>query len=126
MGRTHIPLTVWFRAIYLCAKNKRGTSAKQFELSHKNVWQLLVRIRSETKNRDQRYMLEGLIEIDETFLAAPKRCKKRRHSTEHKEDGPCYLNSDEQNNCPMLLWLQISPGHHKIIFAGYDKRLCKT
>ena len=29
MHRTHLPLTVWFWAIYLCATNKRGISAVQ-------------------------------------------------------------------------------------------------
>ena len=29
MHRTHLPLTVWFWAIYLCATDKRGISAVQ-------------------------------------------------------------------------------------------------
>ena len=49
MHRTHLPLTVWFWAIYLCATDKRGISAKvlarQLELSYESAWYLLVRIR---------------------------------------------------------------------------------
>ena len=29
MHRTHLPLTVWFWVIYLCATDKRGISAVQ-------------------------------------------------------------------------------------------------
>lgn len=50
MHRTHLPLTVWFWAIYLCATDKRGISAKglarQLDLSYESAWYLLVRIRS--------------------------------------------------------------------------------
>ena len=31
MHRTHLPLTVWFWAIYLCATDKRGISARAVE-----------------------------------------------------------------------------------------------
>ena len=32
MHRTHLPLTLWFWAIYLCATDKRGISAVQLSL----------------------------------------------------------------------------------------------
>jgi hypothetical protein len=63
MHRTHLPLTVWFWAIYLCATDKRGISAKaltrQLGLSYESAWYLLTRIRSAMRERDQRYLLEG-------------------------------------------------------------------
>lgn len=44
MHRTHLPLTVWFWAIYLCATDKRGISAKglarQLDLSYESAWYL--------------------------------------------------------------------------------------
>ncbi len=46
---------------------------------------LLVRIRSAMQDRDQNYMLEGLIEMDEAYLGAPKREKKRGRGTERKK-----------------------------------------
>ena len=89
MNRTHLPLTIWFWAIYLCATDKRGISAKglarQLEVSYESAWYLLVRIRSAMKDRDQNYMLEGLIEMDEAYLGAPKCGKKRSRGTERKK-----------------------------------------
>lgn len=76
MHRTHLPLTIWFWAIYLCATDKRGISAKglarQLELSYESAWYLLVRIRSAMQKCDQDYLLSGMIEMDEAYLGAPK------------------------------------------------------
>ena len=64
MHHTHLPLTIWLWAIYLCATDKRGISAKglarQLELSYESAWYLLVRIRSAMHDRDQYYMLQGM------------------------------------------------------------------
>ena len=42
-------------------------------------------IRSAMQDRDQNYMVEGLIEMDEAYLGAPKRGKKRGRGTERKK-----------------------------------------
>ena len=79
MHHTHLPLTIWFWAIYLCATDKRVISAKglarQLELSYESAWYLLVRIRSAMHDRDQNYMLQGIIEMDEACLGASKHGK---------------------------------------------------
>ena len=49
MHRTHLPLTVWFWAIYLCVTDKRGISAVQLSrtlgIGYDSAWHLLARIR---------------------------------------------------------------------------------
>lgn len=111
MHRTHLPLTVWFWAIYLCATDKRGISAKglarQLELSYESAWYLLVRIRSAMHDRDQNYLLEGIIEMDEAYLGAPKRGKKRGRGTERKIMAVA-VSKDEKDR-PMFLRLQMIP-----------------
>ena len=90
MHRTHLPLTVWFWAIYLCATDKRGISAKglarQLELSYESAWYLLVRIRRAMQEHDQGYLLwvlqnaPQLSETDEAWAEkllpanAPEEC----------------------------------------------------
>ena len=59
--------------------------ARQLELSYESAWYLLVRICSAMKDRDQNYMLEGLTEMDEAYLDAPKRGKKCGRGTERKK-----------------------------------------
>lgn len=111
MHRTHLPLTVWFWAIYLCATDKRGISAKglarQLELSYESAWYLLARIRSAMHDRDQNYLLEGIIEMDEAYLGAPKRGKRRGRGTERKKMA-VVVSKDEKER-PLFLRLQIIP-----------------
>ena len=85
MHRTHLPLTIWFWAIYLCATDKRGISAValagKLGIAYESAWYLLMRIRSAMKDRDQNYQLSGLIEMDEAYLGGPKAGGKRGRGT---------------------------------------------
>ena len=111
MHHTHLPLTIWFWAIYLCATDKRGISAKglarQLELSYESAWYLLVRIRSAMHDRDQEYMLQGIIEMDEAYLGASKHGKKRGRGTARQEMAVAV--SKDTNEHPLFLGLQIIP-----------------
>ena len=111
MHRTHLPLTVWFWAFYLCATDKRGISAKglagQLGISYESAWFLLARIRRAMRERDQRYLLKGLVEMDEAYLGAPKRGKKRGRGTERGKMAVA-VSKDEKGH-PQFLHLQIIP-----------------
>lgn len=111
MHRTHLPLTIWFWAIYLCATDKRGISAKglarQLELSYESAWYLLVRIRSAMQARDQDYLLSGMIEMDEAYLGAPKSGKKRGRGTERAKMAVAV--SKDSMGKPKFLRLRMIP-----------------
>ena len=111
MHRTHLPLTVWFWAIYLCATDKRGISAKglagQLDISYESARFLLVRIRRAMRERDQCYLLNGLVEMDEAYLGAPKRGKKRGRGTERGKMAVA-VSKDEKGR-PQFLRLQMIP-----------------
>ena len=111
MHSTHLPLTTWFWAIYLCVTDKRGISAKglarQLDLAYESAWFLLVRIRSAMRERDQNYMLEGIIEMDEAYLGAPRRGKKRGRGTERRKMAVA-VSKDEKEH-PLFLRLQMIP-----------------
>lgn len=81
MHRSHLPLMVWFWAIYLVSKDKRGYSAlqlsKELELPYNTAWFLLHRIRHAMSERDQIYQLFGTIELDDTFFGGKKKGGKR-------------------------------------------------
>lgn len=109
MHHTHPPLTVWLWAIYRCAMDKRGISAKglarQLELSYEGAWHLLVRIRSAMRDCDQNYLLDGIIEMDVAYLGAPICEKKRGRSTERKKMVVAF--SKDAEDCPQFLKLQM-------------------
>jgi transposase-like protein len=77
MHKTHLPMTVWFWAIYLISKDKRGISATQLatelSLSYETAWYLLHRIRKAMSQRDMEYLLSGVVELDDTYLDPPKK-----------------------------------------------------
>lgn len=111
MHRTHLPLTVWFWAIYLCATDKRGISAaalsEQLSICYESAWYLLKRIRSAMSDRDKNYQLSGLIEMDEAYLGGPRPGGKRGRGTEQLKMVAAM--SKTNSGKPLFLHLQLIP-----------------
>lgn len=86
LHRTHFPLTVWFRAICLVTRDKRGISAvqlsRELEISYSSVWYLLHRLRRAMGQRDNDYILSGVTELDDAYFGAPKSNGKRGRGTD--------------------------------------------
>jgi transposase-like protein len=76
MHKSKLSLRTWFWAIYLTMHDKRGRSALALagllQLNYRTAWRLLHKIRYAMKERDSRYKLSGLIEMDEAYFGAPK------------------------------------------------------
>ena len=74
--KTRTPLHIWFLAIFLVTSDKRGFSAlglsKMLGISQKKAWLMLQKIRKAMTHREERYLLSGLIELDESFFGATK------------------------------------------------------
>lgn len=85
MHRSHLPLTVWFWAMFLVSRDKRGYSAKRLsqdlDISYHSAWYLLHRIRAAMAERDSIYQLFGTVEMDETFYGAPGKSGKHGRGT---------------------------------------------
>jgi len=73
---SHLPLFKWFMAIYLMGESRKGISANQMkrtlEVSYKTAWYLCHRIREAMKDTDTA-PLEGVVEVDETWIGGKKR-----------------------------------------------------
>ena len=80
--RTRTSLRLWFWAIFLVARDKRGHSALQFSkglgIPYDRAWLMLHKIRSAMAHRDSRYQLSGVVEMDEAYFGAPDRERKGR------------------------------------------------
>lgn len=81
MEKTHIKLEKWFWAIYFVGRDKRGCSAmmlsKELEISYKAAWFMLHRIRKAMKDRDSKYLLAGVVGLDDAYFGAPEEGGKR-------------------------------------------------
>ena len=78
MQGTHINLQDWFYVFYIFGNHKKGVSSKQIardlQITYKSAWFMTHRVRQAMRHRS--FKLEGIIEIDETFVGGKN---KNRH-----------------------------------------------
>ena len=83
--RTHLPLAVWFAAIWLIGTSSKGVSAtvisRQLGISYKSAWFLRHRIRALLVDNDE--TLQGVVEVDETYIGG----KRRRDQASKRDDA---------------------------------------
>lgn len=98
---THKPLVLWFRAIWHVTSQKNGASALGLQRvlglgSYHTAWGWLHKLRRAmvSPNRDR---LSGIIEIDETYIAASEHGGKRGRGTENK--ALVVLAVEIKDNC---------------------------
>jgi transposase-like protein len=84
--KTHTGPREWFLVIYLFTHDKRGISALQVArmtgISHYTAWQMLHKLRKAMGDRDAKYYLDGIVEMDDAFFGAPEEGGKRGRGTE--------------------------------------------
>jgi len=73
---SHLPLIKWFTVTYLMCESRKGMSANQIKrmmgISYKTAWYLCHRIRKAMASSDKP-MLDGTVEIDETYVGGKQR-----------------------------------------------------
>lgn len=110
LHHTHLPLTIWFWAIYLTARDKRGISATQLsrelEIAYSSAWYLLHRLRNAMGERDKDYVLSGIIELDDAYFGAPSSNGKRGRGT-NKTSALAAVSLTGEGH-PLFLKIQVS------------------
>lgn len=85
LHKTRTPLTVWFWALFLVAHDKRGISAltlsRELEVTYKTAWLMLHKIRRAMQDREQQYVLSGIVEMDEAYFGGPGEEPRRGRGT---------------------------------------------
>jgi ribosomal protein L40E len=84
MESSKLPFQYWIYAIYLVTMTKKGISALELkrQLGHKRyepIWAMLHKIRAVMGQRDRKYMLDGVVELDDAFY--------KTHSDEDDTEG---------------------------------------
>jgi len=86
---TTLSLQLWFKAIYYFTTTKRGISscqlAKWLEIQQRSAWFILVRLR-EALEHDEDIVLNGIIEVDETYIAPDPSKDKRVQNAKKKHE----------------------------------------
>ena len=74
---THLPLQKWFLAICLTLNAKKGIAARQLardlKVNKDTAWRIDMKIREAMAEKEQRNLLTGIVECDETYIGGKPR-----------------------------------------------------
>ena len=87
--KTRTPLRKWFWMIYLISQSKTGISIltlqRLLEIStYRTAWMMSHKIRKAMADRDSRYTLSGLVEMDDSFYGTKHAKGKRGRGADKK------------------------------------------
>src|SRR5712691_2667274 len=75
--QTHLPLQKWLLAVSLVLNAKKGLSARQLardlDVNKNTGWRMGMQIRKAMAEREQRELLSGVVEMDETYIGGKPR-----------------------------------------------------
>lgn len=94
---SHLPLIKWFTAVFLLCESKKGMSAHQLHrtlgVSYKTAWYLCHRIRAAMATTEKA-MLDGTVEMDETYIGGKRKGKRFQGRRDHKV---CVIGIKQRN-----------------------------
>lgn len=128
MHRSHVSLRKWFLAFYFVTQDKRGVSATQLSfligVTYKTAWFILRRIRKAMGQQDEQYLLEGIVEFDDTYFGGPTVGKKRGRGTE-KAKAFVALSLDKDNS-PKFLKMGVTDNIKKLSVQKFAKNAIQS
>lgn len=73
MENSNLSFLIWYKAMFLLSATKKGFSSKELQKQlglkrYEPVWAMVHKLRKAMGNRDKRYTLEGMIEMDEGYF----------------------------------------------------------
>ena len=106
-----LPLLYWFYAIHLLTSTKKSFSALEIkrQLGHKRyqpIWEMLHKLRSVMGQRDNRYQLAGMVEIDDGFFST--------ETEEDEKDERKKREKGSQSKTAVLVMAESTPCEGKI------------
>ena len=82
---TKIPLQKWFMALYILSSHKKGISshqlAKDIDITQKSAWFVLHRLRYAFDHPNYKAAMEGVVEVDETYVGGAEGNKHQSKKT---------------------------------------------
>ena len=91
---THLPLRLWFEALWHVTGQKSGGSALGLQRvmglgSYRTAWNLLHKLRR-AMVRPGRERLQGIVEVDEIFIGGPRPGKRGRGAPPRGREPRCW------------------------------------
>lgn len=87
--RSSVPLQKWFMAIWLFMAHRKGLSSVQLSkdigVTQKTAWAMLHRIRKCFGEQNKELVLDGTVEIDETFIGGKNKNRHKDKKVKHSK-----------------------------------------
>jgi transposase-like protein len=119
---THLPLQKWFLAVSLVLNAEKGLSARQLardiEINKNTAWRIAMQIREAMAETEQRTLLQGVVEIDETYVGG----KPGKGSGGNGEGGKSKRGGLKAKRLSMLVRRHVGVKNATLItdeFRGY-------
>lgn len=89
--RTHMPMQKWFLALTLTLNARKGLSARQLardlHVTKDTAWRIAMKIREAMSEMEQRRLLTGVVEMDETYIGPRKPRRRGRDDNTPRPQG---------------------------------------
>jgi len=90
MQSSNLSFLVWYKAMFLMSATKKGFSSKEIQRQlgfkrYEPIWAMIHKLRKAMGKRDDRYTLEGMIEMDEGYFTIE--ASKLEHKTQKSGRG---------------------------------------
>ncbi len=121
---TKLPLTTWFLAIYLISQAKTGLSAlalkRQLGVSYPTAWLIHHKLMQVMADREERYLLEGKVQVDDAYLGGERTGGKVGRGSENKVAFVAAVSLNEEDH-PLRVRLTPVPGFTLKAVAAWAK-----
>lgn len=121
---TKLPMTTWFLAIYLISQAKTGLSAlalrRQLGVSYPTAWLIHHKLMQAMADREERYVLEGKVQVDDAYLGGERTGGKVGRGSENKVAFVAAVSLTEEDR-PLRVRLTPVPGFTLKAVAAWAK-----
>ena len=121
---TKLRLTVWFLAIYLISQAKTGLSAlalkRQLGVSYPTAWLIHHKLMQAMAAREERYVLEGQVQVDDAYLGGERSGGKVGRGSENKVPFVAAVSLSDDGH-PLRTKLSPVPGFSLNSIAQWAK-----
>lgn len=99
---TKLALRTWFQAVYMISQAKTGISALSLKrylgVSYPTSWKIRHKLMHAMKQRDDRYLLSGVVQMDDAYLGGELSGGKAGRGSENKVPFVAAVQFDSENH----------------------------
>ena len=124
-ARTHLPLRIWFLAIYLLTQHKNGISAlslrRQLGVNANTAWLVKHKLMQAMIERDDTKPLAGIVQLDDAYWGGERHGGSTGRGSPGKTPFVAAVQITAQG-FPMAMRMDVVPGFRKTALAQWAQR----